>query len=1289
MVIKIGGAMYKLGIDVGYATFKYIILDEKDKVLSKEYIFHKGKIEKVYEHLIKTIEALGSQQVIVGVTGDLAERLPIYKRSSINHMMAIVEGAMYKHSNIKSIIELGAQGTHFINHIDKNQKSKVAFYTNSSCAAGTGAFLEEQATRLGIQVEDLSEYIKEVKQIPRIAGRCSVFSKTDMIHRMQEGATINEVLLGLCYALVRNYKANVVQKHVLEKPVMLVGGVIHNAGVLRAIKEVFQLKEDEIICDEDHSYVAAYGACQIAMKKAQVVTIEDLKTQKELVPIKESSLFPPLSRFGIEDAKEKHVCFSKARAGYLGIDIGSTSVNLVVIDEANQVIDYIYTKTEGKPKEVVLENIDKLKQRLGKDFIFKGIGTTGSGRVLIGKLLKADLVVNEIIAQAKGGSVVEPGVDTIFEIGGQDSKYIHLDKGLVNQFEMNKICAAGTGAFIEEQIKKLGIELGEFGEWALKGQYPVDLGERCTVFIEGNIGKAIAEGKRIEDISAGLAYAIVKNYLNRVVGNRQIGEKVLLQGGIAHNQGVVNAFRALLGKPVIVPPFFSVTGALGMAVLTKEYLQQQQTVSQPQICDDLKERSESYYLAGYTGERNLHKKTIGIPRVLFLNKMFPMFNEIFTKLGYNVILSEASNEEIVALSQEYAFEETCFPVKLITGHFAWLLKKKVDYIFLPQLHTMKHAGSKAREDYACTYMQTSPKIMESIFDLKGKVELIAPILSFNFGKEYMIETLLSIGKQLGKNKVETTLAVMSGMKKFMHYEKQMEELGHEMLKNIPSHQKVFVLVSRVYNLVDPTLNMGIEDKLKEMGYPVLHLGHLEAGHMQLKEEYHAMCWPFGQHILTGIEVIKNHPHMFPIYITNHGCGPDTVLTHYFKQEMGDRPYLHIEIDEHASKIGILTRLEAFAYSLHQYEHNSMIDRGLQQVQVTENNSYMLPHLPLYSEVTKQFLEKTGSKVEILKPVDDESIEIGKGLATSKEYFSMLAMGSEVIQKVQASSTRQTLYFPITEGNETFSQYGQFIRIKTREIGREIGLKTPFLEDFLKEEEFGLPFATAILACDLISLLPSNERREALEEVLEGIRAESLGQKEIEQIAHRVNKYHSNHLHRKKLMVIGEPLVVYKPYLNEGILEALETTHMIMKQPLAEVLFALWYDYSHKRQKKNRLYEKKLGELQRLVDSINQILKENSPFSANMSQMLAYLEDILPQYAGGMGRYRLAKVLTTKNVDGILMLSSMYENTATITKMLREKHKSEDSVPLLELNFDCNKKSNYREIIETFLNYIEE
>lgn len=1283
--------MEKLGIDIGSSTFKYVFLDENNNTISSNYIFHKGKIQKCFKDLIKSIKDSVKDEILLGVTGSLSTSLNLNSKYYINNNIALIEGALIKDNNINSIIELGAQETKYITDINKNN---LKFFMNSSCAAGTGSFLEEQALRLSIDITEISSYIEKATSIPRIAGRCSVFSKTDMIHHMQEGVRVEDILQGLCYALVKNYKGNVIQKNKINKPIMLSGGVMKNKGVVKALKDVLNLQEEDFVYDKECELLTCFGACKIAETKSLAINFETLQgLGLENANHKNhgrNSTYKMLSAFGNYDSKGKHTLKNiNAKEGYLGIDIGSTSTNFVVIDEDKNVIDYIYTKTLGKPKDVVIENLEILKERLGRDFKFKGIATTGSGREFIGKLVNADLVVNEITAQAEGAVDSYEDVDTIFEIGGQDSKYISIEDKLVKDFEMNKICAAGTGAFIEEQIKKIGIKLEDFSDIALSGDNPCDLGDRCTVFIEGNIGKALSNNESIENISAGLAYSIVKNYLTRVVGNRKIGDKILLQGGIAYNQGVINAFRSILNKEIIVPRFFSITGALGAAILVKKNINSCKNNSKS---DNFKisDKTNKLFLDGYTKELDENKKTIGIPRVLFLHKMFPMFNEIFKKLGYNVVLSQLSNEDIVALSQEYSFDETCFPVKLINGHIAYLINKNVDYIFLPHLYTMKHAGSNVREDYACVYMQTSPKIVDSIFNLEEKgIKLISPVLSFNFGKEYMIKTLLSIGKTLGKNKIETTAAVMAGMKKFMEYEKKLEKIGNETLKDIDKDEKVFVIMSRVYNIIDPVLNMGVEDKLKSMGYKVLHLSHLEASTIEIGQEYDNMYWPFGQHLLTGAKIIRNNKNLYPVYITNHGCGPDTVISHYIKKELEGKPYLHLEVDEHSSKVGIITRVEAFVNSLNNFKENDKVKESakVDKNHETVEKNIIIPNLYPYSHILKSFLERKIKNVEVLEAVNEDTIKYGKEFSRSKEYFSLIGLTAEVINKIKNDDKEYTLYMPTNEGSETFGQYGNFIRQKATEIGKNLDIKAPFIEDYLSDNDFGIEFYKAIIIGDLINQLNSDIQEKYLNRLLDVISEDKISDDIFKALVDDISKEINSINNKKKILVVGESLVVYKDYLNNNKLKELKEDFNIVKEPLGEILYITFNDFSNKMNKPNKKYKALLEDVKKYIDYVNSALLDSSPFNKDLSDIEEVLKGKLDFYAGGNGRYRLGKILTAKNVDGIIVVSSMYENTATILKILRDKYKEDINVPIIDLYFDSNISKNTDEIIETFIAYL--
>ena len=522
------------------------------------------------------------------------------------------------------------------------------------------------------------------------------------------------------------------------------------------------------------------------------------------------------------------------------------------------------------------------------------------------------------------------------------------------------------------------------------------------------------------------------------------------------------------------------------------------------------------------------------------------------------------------------------------------------------------------------------------------------------------------------------------MKKFMDYEKRLEKLGGEVLKDIGEDEKVFVILSRIYNIVDPVLNMGIEDRLKELGYKVLYLSHLEAGEVKIKEDYENMYWPFGQHTLTGAEIIKNSKNLYPIYITNHGCGPDTILSHYFKKEIGDKPYLHIEVDEHSSKVGVITRVEAFIHSLDNYQPKN---ENKEVVKNKINNEILLPSMYPYSNILKTFLEKQNKNVTILDEVNEESIEHGKQFSMSKEYFSLTALMAEVINKVKDSSKEYTLYLPTNEGSETFGQYGKLIRDKAMELGKTLHLESPFIEDLLGDKNFGLEFFKGIIVGDLINLLEDDHKDFYLDKLTSYIADNNLSDENFGQLVKEIKENIQEHEDKKKLLIVGEPLVVYKDYLTNNRLKELRKDHQVIRQPLSEVLYVLWKDFSQKRNKINKQYVRLLNEGKKLLNNIHEELENNSPFNDDTDNIITHLEDKLPIYQGGAGRYRLGKLLTTNNMDGVILVSSMYENTATILKIIRDKYKHDIKMPILDLNFDSNMNKNNDELIETFTAYL--
>ncbi|WP_051569390.1 acyl-CoA dehydratase activase-related protein [Alkaliphilus transvaalensis] len=949
---------------------------------------------------------------------------------------------------------------------------------------------------------------------------------------------------------------------------------------------------------------------------------------------------------------------------------------------------------------------------------------------MAGSYIGADVIIDEITAQAKAASTIDKDVDTIIEIGGQDSKFIKLEKGIVSDFEMNKICAAGTGSFIEEQAKKLNIYLDDFGNLALSSNNPIDLGDRCTVFIETNIAASISNEGKIEDIAAGLSYSIVKNYLNKVVGKKEVGKKIFFQGGVAYNQAVVNAFRGILGDKLEVPKFFSVTGAFGAAILAKEEMKTSASafkgfnldqdfnfkeIEKKETIETTKrskifEEIEGYYLKGYEGAIDPAKKTIGIPRVLFLHKLFPLFNTYFKELGFNVLLSENSSEKTVELSQEFTMDETCYPIKLINGHVAELIAKKVDYLFLPSLYTMAHPVSTTRQNYGCVYMQCVPKLVNKTMDLEKKgIRILSPELSFKFGKQYMMKTLMTLGQQLGKNSIQTTVALAKGMKRLKDFELEVEKLGENTIKGLGKDEKAFVIVTRGYGIVDPILNMGIPEKLEKLGYKVLTLSNLPAHDHDTSKEYPNMYWPFGQHILSGAQIIKEHPNLYPIYITNHGCGPDTVLSHYFKEEMKGKPYLNIEVDEHFSSVGVLTRVEAFVNSLKSEkikeeeilslkEYSDQVNHRVTSVksklkEIDKTREIYLPYLFPYTNLLATYLQEKGYRAQVLPMTTKKTLDIGRKYTLSKEYLSFTCLVGDVLNQaleLKASGKKYSFLIPTSEGSEVGGQYHRLIRDKLDGANMEnVEIVAPFIEDLIKDSTLAEDLFLVLLGGDLINLAPRNERVKYLNN-LNGLIADGkLTIEQLEEVTRKIHKSMDKRNKSHKIYLLGEVGLLFNDFMNNHNIKKMEEQGIqLLFAPLSEYMWFFWRDFlTQSGNKKDILGHNQLTKLSNYIKRISNLLVSNNPFEGDLEMLIKRADQNLHLYAGGNGRYRYAKALGDfESVEGVITVSSMYENTNTILNILTQEENKSSKIPVLNMSFDGNENEIDKSKIESFIYY---
>lgn len=473
------------------------------------------------------------------------------------------------------------------------------------------------------------------------------------------------------------------------------------------------------------------------------------------------------------------------------------------------------------------------------------------------------------------------------------------------------------------------------------------------MFIETAIASASAEGVSQADIAAGLCHSIVQNYLHKVVGSKPVGQHIVLQGGVDYNPGIVAAFQSAYGDRVQVSPVFSISGAYGAALLAQEAVgdalsrfvgfdspakdAEDSRSAEIQKNIDFYKQADKLLLEGYTGKRDPRKKTVGVPFALMIHKFFPMTNAFFTSLGFNVVLTDPTSEETIRLAQQTAQGETCYPVKLIYGHMQQLIDQKVDYIFLPTIHTMKHEKSRVKHNYGCVYMQTAAASIAKALDIESKgITLLSPVFDLDFGQEAMASAMLGLSKILGIPKPFCAKALLSGAMAVRRHTAAVEKQGKALLATLRPDDKVLVLITRNYGVSDPILNMGIPELLLERGYKVITLSHLPGHALDISDEYNNLYYPFGQHILSGAKLIAHHPNLYAVYLTNHGCGPDTMLSHLFKQEMGDKPYLQIEVDEHFSNVGVITRIEAFLNSL---QHRPAValptDFNIEQVDMSD------------------------------------------------------------------------------------------------------------------------------------------------------------------------------------------------------------------------------------------------------------------------------------------------------------------------------------------------------------------
>jgi len=988
-----------IGIDVGSVSLSIVQMGLDGQILGSAYSFHKGNIRQSLQQMQENID-LKQVYGIAGVSSSIGLNADVIHQ--YNPQLAIIAATKFLQPDAASVLHIGAERFMLIQF--DNHGNYQSTRTNSSCAAGTGSFLDQQADRLNLTgAEELCQKALENKEsIPDIASRCAVFARTDLIHAQQRGFSMAAICDSLCKGLATNIANTTVNKMAVNNPILMTGGVSKNTAVIGHLET---LAGSHFLQNAHGHLFGAIGAAHLLLKEQSMPSPISISSLEEVLKqetnsndynygplnIKQSTypdfsseksfLFTPQK--SLHPRKVEIDFYRKSIPGtmyevYLGIDIGSTSTKAVLLDDTKEPLVGLYTYTAGTPLSAVkslFEAIDHINQTEGFTVAIAGAGTTGSGRNFIGKIIGADLILDEITTHARAAYELNPETDTIIEIGGQDSKFTMMDHGRVTFSQMNTVCAAGTGSFIEEQALKLNCPLKDYDVKAANVSSPI-ASDRCTVFMERDVNQLLSKGYSVSEILATVLHSVTENYLKRVATEASIGKHICFQGATARNKSLVAAFEQRINRPIFVSKYCHLAGALGTALLLQEEHQKtgnfrglqlfgeiipiqtetcslcsnrcsisvasvrddkvaygfmcgrdyetQKKISRNKSGFDLIDERKKVF-SSIRKVRYNRKPVIGIPASLHLFEELPLWEHFFDNLAIRTVTSEKYRE---ALKQGklVAGAEFCAPIDTLHGD-AMYLADRADYIFLP-VFLQTHNKPKDSERNYCYYTQFSPSLIYNMKDGELKDKCLSPILNFSKGDNAvaleLYESLRDIIPDITLSSIHTALT-----KSFSHYnaqKKKLIELFRQQFRDEDNFS--VVLLGRPYVVLSPELNKGIPDIFNGLGIKTFYQDMLPADETELAEVetlLKKVPWYYASKILETTRTIAQTSRLYPVLITAFKCAPDSFIIEYFKKILTDsnKPYLILQIDEHDSNVGYETRIEAAVRSFK--NHAALVD----------------------------------------------------------------------------------------------------------------------------------------------------------------------------------------------------------------------------------------------------------------------------------------------------------------------------------------------------------------------------
>ena len=975
----------RVGIDIGSTTVKVVVLDENNKLLFRSYERHYSKArERACETLRSIRDMLTGQKVKLVVTGSAG--LGVAKAAGLDFVQEVYATAAAVNAYIPdtdAVIELGGED------------AKIIFFggaleerMNGSCAGGTGAFIDQMATLMNVTVSELDELSLKHEKIYPIASRCGVFAKSDIQPILNQGGRKEDVAASIFQAVVDQTVAGLTQGRELKGKIVFLGGPLHFLmGLRERFVETLQLDEEHAIFPED-------GDCFAAMGAALCSTDFESRPFEELLKLLEESrgattvvdTMPPLFQNQAEyDAfTARHNASTPPQAdiatytgdAYLGIDAGSTTTKMALITPDGGLLYTYYHSNLGNPVAIVLEQLKEIYKLCGDRITIKGSAVTGYGEDLIKNAFSCDLGLVETVAHYRAAAHFNPDVDFIIDIGGQDMKCFKIRNGAVDSIMLNEACSSGCGSFIETFAKALGYSIADFAKIGLFAKHPVNLGSRCTVFMNSSVKQAQKDGANVEDISAGLSISIVKNAVYKVIraaNADDLGRHIVVQGGTFYNDAVLRAFEQELGRNVTRPTISGIMGAFGAALaarnlgleqstlLSAEALQSFSHTAKPVTCNlctnhcsltvntfdggrrfisgnrcsrplgKAKVELPDLYNYKYKKLRYLEGKgsgdgsrgRIGIPFGLNMYENLPFWFELFTALNFEVVLSPESSRKLYIKGQRTIPSDTvCYPAKLLHGHVVALVEKGVDAIFYPCM-SYNFDEKTSDNNYNCPVVAYYPELLAAnVPDLK-QVRFLDPYVGLHRPKDYERIGAQWFRDTFGVPKKEAAAAIRRAYAAYDAYKQDIRTTGQAYIDQARREGRpIIVLAGRPYH-IDPEINHGINDLITSFGF-VLVSEDAVAFHEDYAPRKVLNQWTFQSRMYNAARYVCEQPDMQLIQLVSFGCGTDAITGDEVRSilEDGGKLYTQLKIDDISNLGAVKIRVRSLMASMDERKKNN-------------------------------------------------------------------------------------------------------------------------------------------------------------------------------------------------------------------------------------------------------------------------------------------------------------------------------------------------------------------------------